>query len=224
MKKIITVFLIFTLVMSTVMAIAAAPGKFLESPSTNQAPELISFDSESDDCLSQIIVTAYANRDQLSEESRKAIEDAYKLILESNVTGALDEVLKPFADSLGVSISDLAVSDLFDIGATDCSNNHDEHGHFDIVLKASTLDNFVCLLHFYNGEIRVVTGAQVTQNGEHLEFTEKEFSPFAIVVNTAAQEPITPPTGDGYLVFAAVAAVAALILLVLVVKQKKDRA
>ena len=223
MKKFITVLLVFTMVMSLSLAVVAAPGAFQESPSKNQAPELVEFGNESEDCLARIIITAYANRDQLPEDTRKAIEDAYKIILESNVTGSLDEVLKPFADTLGIEVSDLAVSDLFDISMVGC-DVHEGHGNFHIKLKADTLKNFVCLLHFYNGEIRVVKDAKVVHDGECLEFTEDEFSPFAIVVNTVAQEPITPPTGDSYMIFAVVAAVSALVLVVLVIKQKKDRA
>ena len=223
MKKFITVLLVFTMVMSLSLAVVAAPGAFQESPSKNQAPELVESGNESEDCLARIIITAYANRDQLPEDTRKAIEDAYKIILESNVTGSLDEVLKPFADTLGIEVSDLAVSDLFDISMVGC-DVHEGHGNFHIKLKADTLKNFVCLLHFCNGEIRVVKDAKVVHDGECLEFTEDEFSPFAIVVNTAAQEPITPPTGDSYMIFAVVAAVSALVLVVLVIKQKKDRA
>lgn len=223
MKKIITVFLIFTMILSMSLAVAADPGAFLNSPSKNPAPVLVDYDNASEDCLAQVIVTAYANRHLLPDDVRAELEAAYKLIVESRVTGALDPVLKDFADALGVNISDLAVSDLFDVRAVGC-DAHENHGHFDITLKADTLKDFVCLLHFYNGEIRVVKDAKVTQNGEHLEFTEDEFSPFAIVVNTAPQEPSTPPTNDNFVFFVTVAVISGLILLVLVINQKKNKA
>ena len=223
MKKIATIALIVTMVLSMTMAVIAAPGAFQESPSKNQAPVLVDFNSNSEDCSAQVVVTAYADRSTLPAENLEKIQEAYKIILESNVTGALDPVLKPFADSLGINISDLAVSDLFDVRTVGC-DVHDNHGPFHVTLKSDTLKNFVCLLHFYDDEIRVVKDAKVVHNGECIEFTEDEFSPFAIVVNTVAQEPSTPPTNDGYMIFAAVALVSALLLLVLVIKQKKNRA
>lgn len=183
MKKIVTVLLTMMMVLSLSISAFAEPGGFVSSPSRNQAPELIKAENESEDCEAKLIITAYSDRDELSEEARKNIETAYSEIVGTQDLSSLNDAIKNIAKKLGLNTTDLAVSDMFDISATDC-NGHEDHGNFDITLKAETLDNFVCLLHYYNGEWRIVDNAKVTNNGEHLEFDEDEFSPFAIVVST----------------------------------------
>lgn len=183
MKKVLTVCLVFAMIIAMSVQVFAEPGAFTNSPSKNKAPILVSATNESEECIAQIIITAYGDRDQLSPEARKNIEEAYSMIVGAEYLDSLIASIEELANKLGVKVSDLAVSDLFDISATDC-NGHEDHGHFDIVLKADTLKNFVCLLHYYNGEWRIVDNVQVTNNGEHLEFDEDEFSPFAIVVST----------------------------------------
>ena len=91
-------------------------------------------------------------------------------------------------------------------------------------MKSDALKNFVCLLHYYNGEWRIVEDAKVTQNGEHLEFTEKEFSPFAIIVSTEVEEADAPQTGDNLAMYIALGAIAGLCLIALAVAHKKSRA
>ena len=185
MKKVLIVCMVLAMVASMSIAVFAAPGAFVESPSKNPAPELIKGENTSEDCTAQVIVTAYGDRDQLTAEQRQKLEAAYAMIVGTQDLSTLNAALKALAEELGVSVSSLAVSDLFDISATDC-DGHADHGHFDITLAADTLHNFVALLHYYNGEWRIVENAEVTNNGEHLEFDEDEFSPFAIVVSTEA--------------------------------------
>ena len=185
MKKVLIVCMVLAMVASMSIAVFAAPGAFVESPSKNPAPELIKGENTSEGCTAQVIITAYGDRDQLTAEQRQALEAAYAMIVGTQDLSTLNAALKALAEELGVSVSSLAVSDLFDISATDC-DGHADHGHFDITLAADTLHNFVALLHYYNGEWRIVENAEVTNNGEHLEFDEDEFSPFAIVVSTEA--------------------------------------
>lgn len=183
MKKFVLICMALVLVASMSVSAFAANGGFVSSPSGKPAPELIKGENESEDCEAQIIITSYSDRNQLDEETRQQLEVAYTEIVGTDYLAALNEMIAQIAAEKGVDPATLAVSDLFDISATDCST-HAEHGHFDITLKADTLANFVCLLHFYNGEWHVVENAEVTNNGEHLEFDEDEFSPFAIVVGT----------------------------------------
>ena len=103
-------------------------------------------------------------------------------------------ILARIAQERGLDVDDFAVSDFFDINHSG-DENHETHGAFDIVLKAEALNNFICLLHYYNGTWTVVDNAEVTQDGTHLEFTENEFSPFAIVVYTG-DFPIDSPADD----------------------------
>jgi hypothetical protein len=190
MKKVIIVCMVFMMMVSMTVPVFATPGAFVSSPSKNPSPELIEANNASKNCTAEIIITAYGNRDQLSAELRQMLEEAYAAIVGTQDVSALNAQLKTLAGELGINTSDLAVSDLFDISATDC-DGHSEHGHFDITLKADTLKNFVCLLHYTNGSWVIVDGAEVTNEGKYLEFTEDEFSPFAIVVSTA--DIVVPP-------------------------------
>lgn len=223
MKKFITVCLMLALLVSMSVSVFAENGGFLVSISRNQAPVLVGAENESDDCVAQLLITAYADRAELPDEIRTKLEEAYKIIVENPDLSALNAELKETAEALGVNVTDFAVSDMFDISLTDC-NGHEDHGHFDITLKPEFLENFVCLLHYYNGEWRVVKDAKVTGNGEHLEFTEDEFSPFAIVVNTAEDTPDSPTTFDVSTVFAVVAVLSASAIVVLAFAYKKRRA
>lgn len=223
MKKIVTVLLAMMMVLSLGISVFAEPGGFVSSPSRNQAPELIKAENESEDCEAKLIITAYSDRDELSEEARKNIEDAYSDIVGTQDLSSLNDAIKNIAKKLGLNTTDLAVSDMFDISATEC-NGHEDHGHFDITLKAETLDNFVCLLHYYNGEWRVVDNAKVTNNGEHLEFDEDEFSPFAIVVSTVEISDGVGTIMSGGSIIAIVAfalATAGAIVAAVVIKRKK---
>lgn len=226
MKKVLIAVLVLCMVLSAGLMVSAETGAFMESPSRNQAPTLVESKNESEDCVAKLIITAYADRDELTDEVRAKIEDAYKVIVGTKDLSTLNTKVKEIAKKTGVEVKNLAVSDMFDISATDCGA-HENHGHFDITLKSDTLKNFVCLLHYYNGEWRVVENAKVTQNGTHLEFTEDEFSPFAIVVDTNAQKTDVPETGDNrniwvYAVIMAVSAIALIGILVISKKNKLD--
>lgn len=182
MKKLITVCLAIAMVACLSLSVFATTGGFTASPSGNPAPELVAGENESEDCVSQLIVTAYSDRDELSEEDRREIEGAYAEIMGTRDLATLTETVKTVAEAQGVATDDLAVSDLFDIDNTYCEG-HEEHGAFHITLKAETLENFVCLLHLHDGVWHVVEGARVTEDGRHLTFDADKFSPFAIVVS-----------------------------------------
>ena len=190
MKKIVMICLALIVMASMSLSVCANQGGFVSSPSANSAPTLEFGKNESEDCVSELSIAAFSDRDQLSEEARKNIEEAYAMIMGTQDLSTLNAGIADLAKALQVDVASLAVSDLFDISASSCEG-HEDHGHFDITLKAETLTNFVCLLHYYNGEWEIVEGAEVTNNGEHLEFDVDEFSPFAIVVSTG-NAPVQP--------------------------------
>ena len=84
------------------------------------------------------------------------------------------------------------------------------------------MENFVCLLHYHGNVWHVVDSAEVTQNGEHLEFDAEEFSPFAIVVST---EPVAEPAADYTVAIVAASVSLAVLAIILVVflKLKKNK-
>ena len=162
---------------------AAVAGSFVSSPSVNQAPVLI--DSKNENCDADIVINAYADRTQLSDDKRQTLEDAYAAIVGTEDLSTLNEDIKKVADKIGVDVSDLAVSDLFNMDVAD-HDDHGDHGVFEITLSAETLDNFVCLLHYNNGEWIVVEDAEISKDG-YLKFSQSEFAAFAIVTYTGEQ-------------------------------------
>ena len=239
MKKILAVVLMIVMAMSLTLAVSAEIGGFIQSPSNNPAPDLIEGSNADPDCFAQIIITAYIDRYDLSYNKRLLLEEAYRIIAENPDLSKLNSTLAAMANALGVKVTDFAVSDLFDISSTYCGM-HDEHSHFDVTLKADSLKNFVCLLHYYNGKWDIVEGAEVTHEGTHLEFDIKDFSPFAIVVNTnpkdasdaeadadnaanvdtdAAEEPISSRHG----IYMLVADISGFALLGLAIAYKKSK-
>jgi hypothetical protein len=228
MKKIIVICLALVLVFSASFTAFAAPGGFYVSPSTKKAPELVSGTNEIEACQSKIIVTAYGDRDQLTEQARKDIESAYASIVGTENLNKLVAALNSVAETRGMDVSKFAASDLFDISATECTTGHDSHGKFEITLKHDTLKDFVAVIHYKNGTWTLVEDALVKNDGEHLEFTVDSFSPFAIIVNTG--DVVTPVTDDEGSILPYVgagiglAALAALVIIPIVLRKRKEEA
>ena len=183
MKKFMMLCMVVLMMVSLCIPAAAVAGSFVTSPSANQAPELIS--AENEKCDAEIVITAYANRAQLPDDKRQALENAYADIVGTEDLSTLNKDITKIANKTGVYVSELAVSDLFDVSMTDCGN-HGDHGAFDIVLSAETLHNFVCLLQYHNGEWSVVENAEISKDG-YLMFSQDEVSPLAIVTYTGEQ-------------------------------------
>lgn len=228
MKKILSFVLTIVMVVTMAVAVQAADNAFIISPSLKPAPTLISFKNQVEGCLSEIIITAYANRHTLPDDDRELIEKAYDTLAKTNDIGTLNSGLKALADKYKVSTADFAVSDLFDLRMTEC-DSHEEHGAFDLVIAPESLKNFVCLLHYYNGKWNIVDSAEVTNNGEYLKFTSDEFSPFAIVVNTkdveepgSSEDPGKPGDSSNTAVYAVIMLGSALSVVILARKLRKQ--
>lgn len=171
MKKLLSVCLVLVMVICFSVT-AMAEGGFISSPSLNPAPEVIEPTDGS------IVVHSYSKRNELSEDKRNALEDAYNSIKSTNNLSDLNGALNG---------KNIGVSDLFNVGynGTNAAGNHS------VTLKADTLNNFVALMTYVNGEWKIVEGAKI-QNG-NLVFTAKDFGPYAIVVNTDGTK--SPQTG-----------------------------
>ena len=204
MKRGLMICLIMVMAMAVTLPVFAEVGGFVASPSRNQAPELIEGKNEDEECVSKLVITAFADRTQLSEEVRASIEEAYTEIRGVQYLDQLNSGITKIAEDCGVTVESLAVTDMFDITPTECAD-HADHGHFSITLEPTALKNFVCLLHYYDGKWNIVENAKVTGNGTRLEFTETSFSPFAIVVSTgdAVVEPVK--TNMSWTVFSGIA-------------------
>lgn len=223
MKKLLVVCLTVVMMVSMTLTVFAAPGAFVSSPSGNPGPTEIEFKPADEDCTGRLVITPYSERDTLPEELEDLMKKAYEAIKGTNDLTTLHTELAKLAKKLKVKGTDLAVSDMFDIRVEGCTE-HDGHHEFDIVLAADSLKNFVGLLHLReNGEWELIKDARVVGNGEHLAFSVDTMSPFAIVVNTAANP---SQTGDNSMipVYVAIMAVSALAIVVILVKSKKQSA
>ena len=221
MKKVLALIIAVVLVMALSVTAVAAPGLFISSPSGNSAPELESATNEDEDCTADVVITPYSERDTLDDATQKEIEEAYKQIVNSDDLSDLCAALEEAAKAAGVDTEDLAVSDLFDMHYINCVT-HDDHGAFTITFKSGTLDNFVALMQYIDGEWQMVKGATVDKNRVRLTFTADELSVMAIVV---AAETDKPQTGDTfpwiYVVLLAASAAGLAVVGVIALKNKK---
>lgn len=181
MKKVLALCLALALVLSLGVSAFAAKGAFIQSPSNNQSPVVVGFNG-GNGCTSKPIVTGYGDRGSLSPEDLAKIEEAYNEIANANNPGNLVS---------GLGEGNFAISDLFDLSFSDCGQNHDGHGNFDITLKPETLNNFHALIRKTQNGWEIVKNA--TANGNHLLFTADSDAVYAIVVGTKTS---SPQTGD----------------------------
>lgn len=225
MKKVLAISLMVLMVVCMSLTAFAAPGEFVQSPSNNGAPALVSAKCSAEGCTAELIITPFIDRDELPEDLRLLIEKAYKDIANCDNLVDLCSELADIAKSLNAPETNLAVSDLFDIRYVNC-DAHDDHGYFDIVLKSETFNSFVTLMHLSDEGWEIIDNAKVKEvNGEyHLIFSIDDFSPFAIVVNSSVIADKNPHTGDTNSVyfFAVLMVVSALAIAVLAKKNRKQ--
>ena len=224
MKKLLAVVLAVVLVMALSLTALAAPQGFVSSPSGTAAPEILEFSNSDEDCISKLTITPYGERNKLDEAGRKLMEDAYNKIINSSNLGELNKNLENLAKQLGITVNDLAVSDLFDISSKDCVS-HDEHGEFTIKLKDEDLKNFAGLMRYDGTHWHLVEGAKISADGTHLTFTSKEIGTFAIVTKTGSST-VSPPTGDNmsWVYYVVIAVVVAAMGVAFVAYKTKKRA
>lgn len=198
MKKLLVLCLAVVLVFSLGFTTFAAG--FVESPSNNDAPVVVEGETknETEDCDASIVIVPYSERHELSSEVKTMMEEAYKQISQSIDVAKLTDELKDYCDKNDIDAENLAVSDLFDINYEGCTEHKtDDHGYFTITFKAETLAKFVALLHYKNNKWDMVEDAKVSADGTKLTFKVKDFSPFAVVVDTSIKTD-KPTTGDTF--------------------------
>ena len=215
MKKIIT--LALSVIMAVSMTVAASAA-FVSSPSANAAPSIDKVTAEVEKDL-KLEITAYKDREDLDTDAKKAIEDSYAEIKAATDLTTLTADLKTVAEKADVKLADLAVKDLFDISVVD----GEYEGKLTISLSATTLKNFVALLHNNNGKWEVVKDAKVNADGTGITFSTDGLSPFAIVVNNPADvdSPATSDAFDFTIGFVVGAALFGAVAVVCFVKSKK---
>lgn len=229
MKKLST--FLTAILIASILTVGVFAAPFIKSPGSASAPELIEYESESPECKARLVITPYSHRDDLNNDLESMIVKAYNEIRSAGDLTELNKDLATVAQSKGIATRNLAVCDLFDLHYENCAH-HEPHGSFRIKLKDDNANRFVALLHYYNGEWELIDNAKI--NGEYLEFTIKEFSPFAIVVDNSdvaddtgtAENPATGNIEDGIKigVLAGVMCVSLVVGVVLWKKSKKQAA
>lgn len=220
MKKALIIILAMTLALVMNVSVYAAPKGFVSSPSGNSAPTIIGSEPDSPDCSMELFITPYGDRDDLPDDERERIEEAYADIAGTSDLTDLWEELAALAKEKNVSTAYLAVSDLFHVHGEGC-DDHDGHKGFSIQLDADTLNHFFALMQMdANGNWSMVNGAYINAKGELVFHLSDVPATLAIVVNTAD---MSPQTGDANAIFVygALMLLSALAIVTLVVKSKK---
>lgn len=219
MKKFLAVCLALIMAVSGTV-FAFAQGGFVSSPSGNPAPVIINVNFEEGSCKPEIVVTPYSERDNLDQKRESDMNAAYDEIAANNDLTKLCAALASVAAAKGIPVENLAVSDLFDVTAHH-NGNHDFCGKIVITLSAETIKNFVALLHRNNGKWELVTDVVINEAENTIEFSTRDFSPFAIVVDTSAEN--LPNTGEALIIPAVAMLVSAVALGFVLFNMRKNK-
>ena len=227
MKRIlIALFVVATALILTLQTFAAS-GVFVSSPSGKAAPELIEGVNEDSECVAEVEICAYSDRDALSEADKSKLEAAYKSIVNADDLADLNEKLGELANTLQISSDKLAVSDLFNVGYSDCAS-HNDHGKFSVKIKPVVIDNFACLMYYDGSAWVVVENVVVDEDEATITFDMSDPAPYAIVVHDGSA--VIPDDGGSIGVVAVVVAsffafgiVAAAIVFFIIYKMSKKK-
>jgi len=219
MKKFFAIILMAVMVCAMTLSVGAAPGGFLQSPSFNKTPIIVDFECSDPDWKGEIFITSYGDRNVLDLVEREKLEDAYNSIRDAFGISSLIPDITDIATNLNVSPDNLGISDLFHIGISDISD-----GNFKIKLDAETINNFVGLVYYEDGQWRVVEDAVI--EGEYLSFSTSLPRAFAVVVDVDNSIIDVPITGDviSWVLVSVVVASAAGIVILLLSYRKRNKA
>ncbi len=222
MKKIVVFCFAILMVFALTIPTFAAPGAFVSSPSGNMAPELVNYVAETEGCVATIKITAYSERASLDEAARLELEDAYNQIANPTEDNAYSKAINQLASDKSMNVSQLSVSDLFDISASDCEG-HDAHEGFTITLKSETLTNLVGILHFNGSTWDIVDVSELNKEEGTVTFNVDELSPFAFVVGdgTGADVPDDGPNNLWWIIPTVIAAGGAISAAIYFIIKKK---
>jgi len=191
MKKLIT--LALALIMAMTMTVAASAA-FVSSPSASDGPSVEDVVTEDGSEAPEVVLTPYKDRENLSEDGKKEMEDAYNDIKGADKLTSIVEGLDEVADKAGVKENDLAVKDLFNLNTED---GKELDGKVTITLKPEELKNFVALVVKDGDDWVVVDGVEVDKENGTISFDAEELGTFAIVVNNP-EDKDSPATSNAF--------------------------
>lgn len=138
-------------------------------------------------CYAELTLTPYAMKETLSSDSLAILEAAYKSIEECESFKDLNEGIEEYATKSNATIDDIIINDIFDLSINYSDGFPTEHktefdGLFNVELSTEDLSDFICLLHYVDGEWKVISGATISgANHNTLSFHANSLSPFAVV-------------------------------------------
>ena len=102
MKKVFSIVLAMVLTLALSVSVCAAPGQFVNSPSNNDAPTIISFERNNEECTGELIITPYNQRKTLPTDLKTLIEKAYNTVSASERATLLHEAEAMLMEQLPV--------------------------------------------------------------------------------------------------------------------------
>ena len=143
MKKVLAICMMIVLVASIGLSALAAPNGFVSSPSGGKRPPVMDFfDPVDEDCTANLVITPFCDKNNLPENQRKEMEDAYNDIVNADNLTDLNKDLADAAKDQGIDPEKLAVGDLIHLGCDGCAD-HANHEKFQVSLDVEGLDKFV---------------------------------------------------------------------------------
>lgn len=154
MKKICAL-IVAVLLLQLTAVFAFAGGGFTSSPELAPAPGLEGEVEKHENCVADIKIYAYGDRNQLKKSFATIMEDAYNKISGTADLGEIGESVGELADELKVDSSVLVASELFAVVSEGCYG-HKSHGTVGIEIKPIITENFAGLLAYDGNEWSIV--------------------------------------------------------------------
>ena len=195
MKKV----LLLCALLFSVLAVSftvSANGGFQDSPSLKEGTDLV--EDTTGTYNEGLDLVSFGQRDKLPAEIKAALEDAYQSIKNATDLSALNSKLVELTEEEELLITDVAISELFDISADA------DKDAYKVKVETTSSKYFFCLLHYVNGNWEVVEGARFDANN-HLVFEVDSLSPFAIVVINNPKVAVAVPFYDTPLLYVSLA-------------------
>ncbi len=206
---------------------------FVQSPKPDD--DIILVDAELPAAMTELFVTSFKNKANLTAEQQAVFETAYNVL-----SGAedLSAVIANIGETLGVPSDAIAVGTMFFAHIVQMSRIAST-GDYVIEVKCAGLDKFAGLINYSNNQWSVIESAVINERG-NLVFTTSNLDVFAVLLDvseeTTSDDSIVTPdssddsntdapsTGDSFpWIVVILAAVAVVGIIVIAVTGKKKR-
>lgn len=238
MKKFISLFLAAIMVMSFGLSSFAAT-EFVKSIEAKDAPEIVSPEGYGDDTAAllldktnavkgtipraELIVTPFDPKG--TDDVQKELGAAYESIRANKISGVLSDADKKEIEDAGVKVSNLVVTDLFDLYYTkqdSLSEDNKLNVTFSTDLKLKTTDKLFVMVEVDGVWIKVPSkDVKITSNGNiNVSFTK--LCPVAFMIETEPDNTSSAIPLGFWIALAAVSLLAIVLIAFLGLRNKKE--